>query len=112
MTPKPPFEEHFRVPRSGVVLRLVVRNHPGVMSHVCGLFARRGFNVEGILCLPLDDAPGSAVLLLVHEEARLDQLVSQLGKLGDVREIHRVTDGHAIFEAVAEHLRGVEIDAG
>ena len=26
------------------VLRLRVRNHPGVMSHVCGLFARRAFN--------------------------------------------------------------------
>ena len=28
----------------GTVLRLLVRNHPGVMSHVCGLFARRAFN--------------------------------------------------------------------
>ncbi len=34
-----------------VILELTVRNHPGVMTHVCGLFARRAFNVEGILCL-------------------------------------------------------------
>ena len=27
-----------------VILELAVRNHPGVMSHVCGLFARRAFN--------------------------------------------------------------------
>ena len=33
-----------------VILELTVRNHPGVMTHVCGLFARRAFNVEGILC--------------------------------------------------------------
>ncbi|MDF3008108.1 MAG: ilvN [Enterobacter kobei] len=30
-----------------VILELTVRNHPGVMTHVCGLFARRAFNVEG-----------------------------------------------------------------
>ena len=46
-----------------VVLRLVVRNHPGVMSHVCGLFHRRLFNVDGIACLPTADASRSAVLL-------------------------------------------------
>ncbi len=26
------------------------------MTHVCGLFARRAFNVEGILCLPIQDS--------------------------------------------------------
>ncbi|MCG3147073.1 MAG: hypothetical protein PCFJNLEI_00510 [Verrucomicrobiae bacterium] len=39
-----------------VTLELTVQNHPGVMSHVCGLFARRAFNVEGILCLPVGTA--------------------------------------------------------
>jgi acetolactate synthase-1/3 small subunit len=51
-----------------VILSLVVRNHPGVMSHVCGLFARRAFNVEGILCMALDGGTRSAVLLLVNED--------------------------------------------
>jgi hypothetical protein len=31
------------------VLELDVNNHPGVMSHVVGLFSRRAYNVEGIL---------------------------------------------------------------
>lgn len=39
-----------------VILELTVRNHPGVMTHVCGLFARRAFNVEGILCLPIQNS--------------------------------------------------------
>ena len=55
----------------GIVLRLLVRNHPDVMSHVCGLFARRAFNVEGILCMPIDDGARSVVLLLVHEDDRI-----------------------------------------
>ena len=39
--------------RHRTVLELTVNNHPGVMSHVCGLFSRRGYNVEGILCMPV-----------------------------------------------------------
>lgn len=30
------------------MLRLSVNNHPGVMSHICGLFAGRAYNLEGI----------------------------------------------------------------
>ncbi|WP_252404807.1 ACT domain-containing protein, partial [Escherichia coli] len=48
-----------------VILELTVRNHPGVMTHVCGLFARRAFNVEGILCLPIQDSDKSHIWLLV-----------------------------------------------
>lgn len=43
-----------------VILELTVRNHPGVMTHVCGLFARRAFNVEGILCLPIQGSDKAA----------------------------------------------------
>ena len=87
------------------VLRLHVRNHPGVMSHVCGLFARRAFNVEGIVCLPVGDATQSAILLLVHDDERLEQLVHQLRKLEDVLDIERTTDGREVFVAVQRYLQ-------
>lgn len=64
-----------------VILELAVRNHPGVMSHVCGLFARRAFNVEGILCLPLKDGQQSRIWLLVADDQRLEQMISG-GKAG------------------------------
>ena len=57
------------------VLELTVNNHPGVMSHVAGLFARRAFNIEGILCGPVGDGRTSAVYLLVNEYERLGQVV-------------------------------------
>ena len=87
------------------VLRLHVRNHPGVMSHVCGLFARRAFNVEGIVCLPVGDATRSAILLLVHGDDRLEQMIRQLRKLEDVVDIERVRDGRAAFAAVERYVR-------
>ena len=83
---------------SQCVLALTVNNHPGVMSHICGLFSRRSFNLEGILCAPLHDeeAGGSTsrMWLLVAEDERLEQVVRQLEKLHDVLAVERgpVTD--------------------
>ena len=87
------------------VLRLVVRNHPGVLSHVSGLFARRAFNVDGILCLPIGDGARSAILLLVRADDRLEQLVRQLAKLEDVLEIRQDPEGRRVFAAVGACLR-------
>jgi acetolactate synthase I/III small subunit len=91
-------------PMPDVVLRLHVRNHPGVMSHVCGLFARRAFNVEGIVCLPVGDGARSAILLLVHDDARLEQLIRQLRKLEDVLDIERADGTQEAFAAVERYV--------
>ena len=69
---------------NNVILELTVRNHPGVMTHVCGLFARRAFNVEGILCLPIQHSDKSRIWLLVNNDTRLEQMISQIDKLEDV----------------------------
>ena len=61
------------LPQAGyakVVLELDVNNHPGVMSHICNLFARRAFNVEGILCMPVSDGKRSRIWLLVYASGR------------------------------------------
>jgi acetolactate synthase I/III small subunit len=83
--------------QQNVILELTVRNHPGVMSHVCGLFARRAFNVEGILCLPLPDGDHSRIWLQVAEDQRLEQMVSQIDKLEDVIQIIRHQGDPGVF---------------
>ncbi|ASN84083.1 MULTISPECIES: acetolactate synthase small subunit [Pectobacterium] len=85
-----------------VTLELSVRNHPGVMSHVCGLFARRAFNVEGILCMPLANGEESRIWLLVKDDQRLQQMISQVEKLEDVLQVRRHGEEMRIFEQVAE----------
>lgn len=92
------------VPERAAVLRLLVRNHPGVMSHVSGLFARRAFNVEGILCVPVGDGSRSAMLLHVQEDERMEQVIRQLQKLDDVLEVRREPEGRAAFAAVVGWL--------
>jgi len=95
-------------PTPDVVLRLDVRNHPGVMSHVCGLFARRAFNVEGIVCLPIGDATRSAILLRVHADDRLEQMIRQLRKLEDVVAVARADHAEEVFAAADRHLAAAD----
>lgn len=54
------------------------------MSHVVGLFARRGFNLEGILCGRFGNTNTSRIYLLVKRNDQLDQIIQQLEKLYDV----------------------------
>ncbi|MCE0557098.1 MULTISPECIES: acetolactate synthase small subunit [unclassified Motilimonas] len=86
------------------ILELKVNNHPGVMSHVCGLFARRAFNVEGILCMPMQDKKHSKIWLLVGEDQRLDQLTQQTLKLEDVLEISQHSSSHPVFAQMMEFV--------
>ena len=81
------------------VIELRVRNHPGTMSHITGLFARRAFNLEAIVCVPVGDASESRVLLLVADEPRLEQVERQLEKLHDVLSLKHRPDIPAEFFA-------------
>ncbi|CNK62316.1 Acetolactate synthase, small subunit [Yersinia aldovae ATCC 35236] len=85
-----------------VTLVLTVRNHPGVMSHICGLFARRAFNVEGILCMPLASGEESRIWLQVVDDQRLLQMISQLEKLEDVLAVRRFGPEMVIFNQVED----------
>ena len=84
------------------VLELTVNNHPGVMSLVCGLFARRAYNLEGILCMPVGDGDRSRIWLLVNEDDRLEQVMRQVRKLEDVSEVRRHPAAHAAFVRLEE----------
>lgn len=69
------------------LIELLVRNHPGVMSHITGLFARRAFNLEGILCAQTGDGSTSKMFLLVENNSSLEQIIKQLEKLYDILKV-------------------------
>ncbi len=87
------------------VLELMVRNHPGVMTHICSLFSRRAYNLEGIAVLPLGNGEMSRVWLKVAEEHRLDQIVKQLEKLQDVKQVGRHDGSHPVFLDMARYFQ-------
>jgi len=90
------------------VLQLTVNNHPGVMLHVCGLFARRAFNLEGILVTPLHGGATSAMWLLVNKDARLEQIVRQVRKLHDVLDVRASSTDSGAFARLAACMEGGE----
>lgn len=87
------------------VLELTVNNHPGVLMHVCSLFSRRAYNVEGVLCLPIGDATESRIWLLVNEHRSLEQMEKQLRKLEDVKDVRRHGASHDVFVRLEEFFR-------
>lgn len=91
------------VQTSNIVIELTVNNHPGVMSHITGLFTRRAFNLEGILCGRIGDGRTSRMYLLVSMDERLEQIIKQVRKLYDVLDIKLHEDFNMeIFEKVNE----------
>lgn len=89
------------------ILRLTVNNHPGVMLQICGLFARRIFNLEGIFCSTIDQGETSCIWLKVDETEKLEQVIKQLAKLEDVLAIEERNDareGIAAMEAMMARI--------
>lgn len=84
------------------VLKLTVDNHPGVMSHICGLFSRRAFNMEGILCIPGDDDRTSRIWIRTEGNGQREQIVKQLRKLEDVRTVGFHNAQHGDFVKLEE----------
>lgn len=89
------------------VLQLTVNNHPGVMSHICGLFSRRAYNMEGILCLPEGDGRSSRIVIRVADTDRLDQVIKQLGKLEDVQTVESGPAEPELFGQLERYFTGL-----
>lgn len=87
-----------------ILIELIVQNHAGVMSHITGLFSRRGFNLEGILCAKTSDGSRSRMYLLVRNDEQLEQIEKQLRKLYDVLSVKIIVDfEESVFDRLQEY---------
>ncbi len=79
------------------VYSILVNNHAGVLSHVAGLFTRRGYNIESIAAGPTEDTSITRIVIVaIGEENELDQIAKQLRKLYDVREVEQISYNQAV----------------
>ncbi len=70
------------------ILSILVRNRPGVMSHVSGLFTRRGYNIDSIAVGETQDPQISVMtIILKGDENTANQFKGQLLKLADVIDV-------------------------
>jgi acetolactate synthase-1/3 small subunit len=68
-------------------LTLTVRDAPGVLVRAAQVFSRRSANISQIHVARLAGSPWSQMEITVHNIARIDQIVRQLEKLVDVKEV-------------------------
>ena len=71
-------------------LAALVENHPGVLTRVAGLFARRAYNIDSLSVCQTDDPELSRMTIVVNgDDQVIEQVRNQLNKLVIV---HSVTD--------------------
>ncbi|MDK1031972.1 MAG: acetolactate synthase small subunit [Planctomycetia bacterium] len=70
------------------VISALVENKAGVLAHISGLFAGRGFNIESLNVGETEDPSRSRMTVVVSgDDAVLEQVRKQLGKVIDVIKV-------------------------
>lgn len=74
-------------------LAVLVENSPGVLSHVAGLFSRRGYNIESLVVGETEDRTVSRITLVVEgDEKVIEQVGKQLNKQVEVIKVNDITN--------------------
>src|SRR3954469_6943260 len=74
------------------VLSALVQNQPGVLAHVSGMFASRGFNIESLAVGETEDAQLSRITIVVNGDDRLlEPIRKQLDKIVTVVKVHDIS---------------------
>lgn len=75
------------------VLSLLVQNQPGVLSHIAGMFAARGYNIDSLVVGRTEDPQFSRmVLVTTGDELTLEQIRKQLGKIITIVKVRDLTE--------------------
>ena len=84
---------HDQTPVQSCILSVLIENGAGVLSHVIGLFAARGFNIDSLAVGETEDATMSRITLVTKGDQRtLEQIKKQLNKLIDVIKVQDLTE--------------------
>ena len=74
------------------VLSALVQNQPGVLAHISGMMASRGFNIDSLAVGETEDANLSRMTFVVNgDDGVLDQLRKQLDKVVTVVKVHDIS---------------------
>lgn len=78
-------------------LSILVENTPNVLSHVSGLFSRRGYNIDSISAGVTADPRFTRITIVSSgDELILEQIEKQLAKLEDVVDIKKLESGSSV----------------
>ena len=78
-------------------LSILVENKFGVLARIAGLFSGRGFNIDTLNVAPTKDPTLSRMtVVVVGDDAVLEQVTKQLNKLIDVIKVQDFRDGEYV----------------
>jgi acetolactate synthase-1/3 small subunit len=78
-------------------LSVLLRNKPGALSRVTGLFSGRGFNIESLCVAETLDPQVSCLTLVTRgNEQIIEQIMKQLHKLIDVIKVSDISEGEYV----------------
>src|SRR6516165_6609537 len=74
------------------ILSALVQNRPGVLAHISGMFASRGFNIDSLAVGETEDPQLSRITFVVMGDDRhLEQVRKQLEKIVPVVKVHDIS---------------------
>ncbi|AMV37120.1 acetolactate synthase small subunit [Planctomyces sp. SH-PL62] len=74
------------------VLSALVQNQPGVLAHVSGMFASRGYNIDSLAVGETENPVLSRITVVVKGDERyLEQVRKQLEKIVTVVKVHDIS---------------------
>ena len=83
-------------------LSLLVDNKPGALARVCGLIARRGFNIESLAVSTTESPKLSCMTVVVDaDETSIEQITKQLHKLINTYKITNLAENESINRELA-----------
>ncbi len=104
----PTSAESFSPEKRRHLLSALVQNQPGVLAHVSGMFASRGFNIESLAVGETEYPHLSRITVVVMGDDRhLDQVRKQLEKIVTVVKVHDISRE----DYVERDLMLIKIDA-
>ena len=90
------------------IISALVENKPGVLAHVAGMFAARGFNIDSLVVGRTEDPQLSRMTIVVIGDDRIvEQVRKQLGRIVPVVKVQDFADQ----PVVARDLMLVSISA-
>ena len=80
-----------------MVFSILVENTSSVLSHVSGLFSRRGYNIDSISAGVTADPRYTRITIVAEgDELILEQIEKQLAKLEDIIDVKKLLPGNSV----------------
>ncbi len=75
------------------IFSVLVQNQPGVLAHIAGMFAARGFNIDSLVVGRTEDPQFShMVIVSTGDDLTMEQIRKQLGKIVTVVKVRDLSE--------------------